>query len=297
MGLAGAAMLGVVTLKPAAAQQAPSPPQQNSGAGVGGENNGEDFTRPLNLFQIRGEYRSAPGNGSDPGTLRTVRTEQVILRSDLKFDIVPQWTFALRGDLRFVGRDPITSNNPNGDFVDGLGDADLQAALIKTFNARWAAGGGIRIVAPTGAPDLTSGKWQALPIVGARVMLPELSDGSFLTGLVRYDVSFAGDPSKRTISNLQIAPTLNINLPQQWFVTFYPNPDIRINYGDSDHRADRPIVLADGFYDRARPDEDHHHVARDRRAGDQRLPGLRFQSGHATERKILRAGRSGMTFI
>ena len=215
MGLAGAAMLGVVTLKPAAAQQAPSPPQQNSGAGAGGENNGEDFTRPLNLFQIRGEYRSAPGNGSDPGTLRTVRTEQVILRSDLKFDIVPQWTFALRGDLRFVGRDPITSNNPNGDFVDGLGDADLQAALIKTFNARWAAGGGIRIVAPTGAPDLTSGKWQALPIVGARVMLPELSDGSFLTGLVRYDVSFAGDPSKRTISNLQIAPTLNINLPQQ----------------------------------------------------------------------------------
>ena len=30
----------------------------------------------------------------------------------------------------------------------------------------------------------------------------------------------------------QIAPTLNINLPQHWFVTFYPNPDIRINYGD-----------------------------------------------------------------
>ena len=231
-GLAGAAMLGVVTVKPATAQQAPSAPQQNSGAGAGSENNGEDFTRPLNLFQIRGEYRSAAGNGSDPGTLRTVRTEQVILRSDLKFDIVPQWTFALRGDLRFVGRDPITSNNPNGDFVDGLGDADLQAALIKTFNARWAAGGGIRIVAPTGAPDLTSGKWQALPIVGARVMLPELSDGSFFTGLVRYDVSFAGDPSKRTISNLQIAPTLNINLPQHWFVTFYPNPDIRINYGD-----------------------------------------------------------------
>ena len=171
-GLAGAAMLSVVTVKPATAQQTPSPPQQNSGAGAGGENNGEDFTRPLNLFQIRGEYRSAAGNGSDPGTLRTVRTEQVILRSDLKFDIVPQWTFALRGDLRFVGRDPITSNNPNGDFVDGLGDADLQAALIKTFNARWAAGGGIRIVAPTGAPDLTSGKWQALPIVGARVMLP-----------------------------------------------------------------------------------------------------------------------------
>jgi hypothetical protein len=36
----------------------------------------------------------------------------------------------------------------------------------------------------------------------------------------------------RACSALQIAPTLNINLPQHWFVTFYPNPDIRINYGD-----------------------------------------------------------------
>ena len=100
------------------------------------------------------------------------------------------------------------------------------------MNERWAAGAGLRIVAPTGDPDITSGKWQALPIVGARVMLPEISKGSFFTGLVRYDVSFAGDPSKRNISNLQLAPTLNINLPQHWFVTFYPNPDIRINYGD-----------------------------------------------------------------
>jgi hypothetical protein len=230
--LAGAGMLGIATVRPAAAQPAPSQAQQNSGSGTAAENNGQDFTRPLNLFQIRGEYRTAPGSGSEPGTLRTVSTEQVILRSDLRFDIAPQRTVALRGDLPFVGRDPITANNPNGDLVDGLGDADLQAALIKTFNARWAAGTGIRIVALTGAPDIMSGKWQAMPIVGARAMLPELSDGSFFTGLVRYDVSFAGDPSKRNISNLQIAPTLNINLPQHWFVTFYPNPDIRINYGD-----------------------------------------------------------------
>ena len=225
-------MLGVVTLQPAAAQQPPSPAQQDGGGGTAAENNGQDFTRPLNLFQVRTEYRTAPGSGSEPGALRTVSTEQVILRSDLKFNIAPQWTVALRGDLPFVGRDPITANNPNGDFVDGLGDTDLQAALIKTFNTRWAAGAGIRIVVPTGAPDITSGKWQALPIVGARVMLPELSDGSFFTGLARYDVSFAGDPSKGSISNLQIAPTLNINLPQHWFVTFYPNPDVRINYGD-----------------------------------------------------------------
>ena len=159
-------------------------------------------------------------------------TDREVLRSDLKIDVVPQWTLALRGDLPLVERNPITPGNPTGEFVGGLGDIDLQAALIKTVNARWATGAAIRIIAPTGATDLTSGKWQALPIVGARYMLPELSEGSFFTGLARYDVSFAGDPSKRNISNLQIAPTLNIMLPDHWFVTFYPDPDIRINYGD-----------------------------------------------------------------
>jgi hypothetical protein len=122
--VAGAGMLGIGTPQPAGAQQASTPSQQDSDAGTA-ENNGQDFTRPLNLFQARGEYRAAPGGGSEPGSIRTVSTEEAILRSDLKLDIAPQWTLALRGDLPFVGKDPITSNNPNGDFVDGLGDADL----------------------------------------------------------------------------------------------------------------------------------------------------------------------------
>jgi hypothetical protein len=220
--------LAIVAFDQAEAQQG----QTASSANASADNNGQDFTRPQNLFQLRYEYRTAPGSGSVPGTLRTVTTDSVILRADLKFDIAPQWTLALRGDLPFVDRNPITADNPLGEFVDGLGDADAQAALIKTLNARWAAGAAVRVIAPTGSPDLTSGRWQALPIVGARYMLPELGPDSYLTGLVRYDVSFAGDPSKRNISNLQLAPTLNIDLPKRWFVTFYPNPDIRVNFGD-----------------------------------------------------------------
>ena len=220
--------LAIVAADQAEAQQG----QTASSATTGADNNGQDFTRPQNLFQLRYEYRTAPGSGSVPGTIRTVTTDSVILRSDLKFDIAPQWTLALRGDLPFVERNPITADNPLGEFIDELGDADVQAALIKTLNARWAAGAAVRIIAPTGSPDLTSGRWQALPIVGARYMLPELGPDSYVTGLVRYDVSFAGDPSKRNISNLQLAPTLNIDLPKRWFVTFYPNPDIRVNFGD-----------------------------------------------------------------
>jgi hypothetical protein len=45
-------------------------------------------------------------------------------------------------------------------------------------------------------------------------------------------MSFAGDPTRRKISEPQIAPTLNIDLPGRWFMTLYPSYDIRINFGD-----------------------------------------------------------------
>jgi len=49
---------------------------------------------------------------------------------------------------------------------------------------------------------------------------------------LRYDASFAGDPTRRNISDLQIAPTLNIGLADQWYVSLFPSADIRINFGD-----------------------------------------------------------------
>jgi hypothetical protein len=45
-------------------------------------------------------------------------------------------------------------------------------------------------------------------------------------------LSVGGDPTRRNINQPQIAPTLNIALPDHWFVTLYPSNDIRINYGD-----------------------------------------------------------------
>lgn len=70
-----------------------------------------------------------------------------------------------------------------------------------------------------------------MPGLGVRYALPEINENSYLEPLLRYDVSFAGDPSKRNISNMQFAPTFNLGLPDRWFVTFYPSPDIRLNFG------------------------------------------------------------------
>ena len=135
-------------------------------------------------------------------------------------------------DLPLLAKDPINAGNPNGNYLYEIGDADAQALYVYSFDKRWAAGFGARVIAPTGWDALSSGKWQAMPIAGFRYALPELSPGSFLEPFARYDVSFAGDPSKRNISNLQLAPYFNLNLPNRWFVSFYPSADIRVNFGD-----------------------------------------------------------------
>jgi hypothetical protein len=200
--------------------------------GTDGVNNGEDFTRPENLFQLRYQYLTAPGSGGANGTTREVTTDTLFLRSDIKYDLGSQWEVVFRGDLPLVAKDPIAADNPAGSYLYGIGDADFQAALIEEIDSRWATGGGLRIITPTGADNITSGKWRMMPIIGARTMLPEVSDGSYFTGIVRYDLSFAGDPTKKNISNLQFDPLLNIALPDRWFFTFYPSADIRVNYGD-----------------------------------------------------------------
>ena len=64
-----------------------------------------------------------------------------------------------------------------------------------------------------------------------RALLPELGEGSYFSPVVRYAISFAGDPMARRISEFQIAPTLNWQGANRWFLTLFPSNDIRINYG------------------------------------------------------------------
>jgi hypothetical protein len=221
-----ASVLAAVLLFPTiAASQTTTQDQTDSGA--------LDFFRPPpNLFQILYGYRTAPGSGSTTGTTSEVTTETLNLRYDHAFDLSSGWVLVSRSDLPLLAKNPLSMSNPNGDYLYGIGDVDTQAALIRNINARWAFGFGLRMIAPTGDNELGSGKWQLMPIVGARFGLPEISTSSYFEPLVRYDVSVAGDPTKRNISNLQLAPTLNIGLPDRWYVSFYTSPDIRVNFGD-----------------------------------------------------------------
>ena len=191
------------------------------------DSSGLDFFRPPpNLFQLRYGYRTAPGSSGE------VTTQTLNFRYDHAFYLTPTWTLVTRSDLPLLARNTINSSNPNGNYLYGIGDADIQAAVIHNLDKRWAVGFGARIIAPTGEDPLGSGKWRLMPIVGFRVALPEISSSSYFEPIFRYDVSVAGDPTRRNISNLQFGPALNIGLPDRWFVTFYPSQDIRINFGD-----------------------------------------------------------------
>jgi hypothetical protein len=224
--LIGGCLLTVLMLRPDGAASQAASPADNANAG------NDLFRPPANLFQMMDEYKTAPGSGSAPGSTRDVTTETLNLRMDHSLDLAPMWILALRADLPLVAKNPITSDNPNGDYVEGVGDADVQAIIIRNIDQRWTVGFGARLITPTGDDTLGSGKWQIMPGGGFRYALWEISPSSYFEPLVRYDVSFAGDPTKKNISNLQFAPTFNIGLPERWFLTLYPSPDIRINYGD-----------------------------------------------------------------
>jgi hypothetical protein len=207
--------------------------QTSSEQNLATESGALDFFRPPpNLFQLTYGYKTSPGSGSEPGTTHEVTTQTLNLRYDHAFDLPSNWILVTRSDLPMHAKNPITDSDPSGDYLQGIGDADFQAALIENINQRFAFGFGMRVITPTGNDTLGSGKWQVMPIVGARYGLPEINGSSYFEPLLRYDASVAGDPTRKNISNLQFAPMLNIGLPDRWFVAFYPSADIRINFGD-----------------------------------------------------------------
>src|SRR5262249_2033172 len=109
-------------------------------------------------------------------------------------------------------------------------DLLVQGVLIDTLTDRFAYGFGLRTLFPTASEDqFGSGKYRLIPLVGARWFLPEISRGSFFEPVVRYDFDVGGDENRSHVSELQMSPTVNIALPDRWFVTLYPSQDIVLN--------------------------------------------------------------------
>ena len=153
-----------------------------------------------------------------------------MLRANWKAQLDNGWRLGLLAQIPVVDKTTFTPTGADGD--TGVGDAAVQAVLSHDIDRYWAFGFGARLVAPTASDALGSGKWQIMPGFGIRYSFLEVGPDTHFAPVVRYAESFAGDPSRRSISEPQIAPTLNIGLLDRWFVTFYPSNDIRINFAD-----------------------------------------------------------------
>jgi hypothetical protein len=187
-------------------------------------NNGEDFTRPPAQFDFRYEFEEKPGD---------VWQDLFILRLNRPFPLGDGWQIGTRLDVPLVLTNKSSSDNPGGNDTFGLGDVLVQAVLIDKLSKRWAAGLGPRLILPTANQDqFGAGKIQLGPIGGVRYSLPEVSEGSFVELVARYDCDVGGQPGRSHISRIRWSPTVNINLPQKWYVTLFPSQDIAVNFMD-----------------------------------------------------------------
>ncbi len=188
-------------------------------------NNGFDITRPQNAFEVRGLDQASSND-----TSKTNKAE-MLLRVNAKILLDVDWGLGLLAEVPFVEKTTIDFNPSSVTHVFGLGDAVCELDVAHVIDERWAFGVGARVSAQTGADSLGSSEWQVMPRFGVRYMLFELGPDSYFVPSMRYALSVPGNPGARKISEPQIAPTLNIDLPGPFFLTFYPSQDIRINYG------------------------------------------------------------------
>jgi hypothetical protein len=190
---------------------------------------GNDLTRPQNSLDLR--FRNRESSGETSETSRNYW----IARITRKVQIDPDWKLSVLAQTALEDKRTWTEgtpDSPDSEEAFGFGNSVFQAALVRSLNERMAFGFGARLVAPTASDDIGNGKWQIMPAFGVRYTFTELSPDTYFVPKMRYAMSFAGDPTKRNISEPQISPTFNLDLAGPWFLTFYPSYDIRINYGE-----------------------------------------------------------------
>jgi hypothetical protein len=192
---------------------------------------GDDPTQPLGKIELLDRFTTAPGPGAATGTTKQVDTNTPFARIEAPFQIAPQWELFFRAEIPVVSTNGVTSENPSGQVVSGFGNVLTQGWLVYQIDPRWAVAAGAQAIAPTSTNGVAADAWEEVTGAVVRVMLPELSEGSYFAPQVRYGVDFGGNDEGPMLRQLRLAPTLNINLPHDLFLTLYPSPDIRWNYG------------------------------------------------------------------
>jgi hypothetical protein len=207
--LRGCILTAVVAFRvaPAAAQEEPLTPGST-----------ESIVKPLHRFDVHLDYQRLKGNADQWTTT---------LRYERPYDLGDRWKLAFRADVLL----PVNNDNALGEFRGGVGDLLLQATLSQKFQGDNGYGFAMRMIAPTASSEeFGGGRWRLLPTAGVQFGLPGISEGSYFQPVVRYQFDVGGDSSRRHFSDVQLAPTVNMALDRDWYVTLFPSTDIRYNF-------------------------------------------------------------------
>jgi hypothetical protein len=143
----------------------------------------------------------------------------------------------------------VTPQNPSGQVITGFGNVLTQSWLIYEINPRWAVAAGAQVIAPTATNGVASDAWEEVTGAVVRVMLPELSEGSYFAPQVRYGVDFGGNDEGPLLRQLRVMPTLNINFPHDLFLTLSES-GYSLELRNPGTWPDRPVLLASQLHDR-----------------------------------------------
>jgi hypothetical protein len=180
-------------------------------------NNGQNIVKPLTRLDLRMKYETGVDKQNGNAAIATVRMDKVIEFQD-------EWELAFRLDVPYWWYRCTSHSQDNCYDSNDMGDTLLQILVVPPAFGSWIVAFGSKFLFPTAGDNLEVGdaKYQVMPTFAFGYDIAEWRSGSFWGLLVRHAFDVAGYASAPHINRTYIQPTLNVMLPEEWFITFSP---------------------------------------------------------------------------
>ncbi|MFT4562327.1 MAG: hypothetical protein ACI9BW_002071, partial [Gammaproteobacteria bacterium] len=186
----------------------------NSFAAEGKVNLGQDPTRPRSRLDLRVKYQQITSD---------LELVKLTTRVDHPIVLDNGWKLNTRISQGFFFSDLPGPDKRNGSTDEGFGDLLTQAFFILPPKGKTSFGFGLRAIFPVATQDqFGTGKYSLVPIGFASYFPDWLPKGSFLGLGIRNEFGFGGDDDRDDIFELQLVPIVNIRLPGNSFIGFFP---------------------------------------------------------------------------
>jgi hypothetical protein len=162
---------------------------------------GTDPTAIVGRLQLTGQYLDLPHGAQATAS---------VARVDLPF----RGNYLLRMDMPFLKT--TSPNSPGAPSHSGASDLAVTAGWRVYNTPEYAVLVGAITTFPTAAHDaLGFGKYTVGPAIATARFLPQLD--SFLIGLLQYQTSVGGDPSRKDVSFLGVTAQINSFWGRHWW--------------------------------------------------------------------------------